>query len=68
MKFITVLGEIGFIASTGGTLQGLSWGQVLLNMAACAAVTCISYRLEVQAEKRRRAARRKSRRSPTTAN
>ena len=68
MKFITMLGAIGFIASTGGRLQGLSWGHVLLNMAACAAVTYISYRLDIQAEKRRRAARRKSRRSSTTAN
>ena len=68
MKLITTLGAIGFIASTGGRLQGLSWGQILLNMAVFAAITYTSYRIEVQRDKRKRAARRKSRRSSSTAN
>lgn len=63
MKLITILGVIGLIASTGGRLQGLSWSQILLNMAVFATVTCISCWLDIQAEKRKRAARRKSRRS-----
>ena len=68
MKLITTLGAIGFFASTGGRLQGLSWGQVLLIMTACAAVVYISYRIEVYKDKRKRAARRKPRCSSPTAN